>query len=95
MGEYADAMLDGTMCEDCGEYLGGQQYGVALLCARCAEDRRHKGHEVARVGRFFQDLGEMHTPSKTKALKVKCPSCPRMVKAVGLADHVRVMHAAG
>lgn len=27
MGEYAEMMLDGTMCEGCGEYMGGAGEG--------------------------------------------------------------------
>lgn len=37
MGEYADMMLDGTMCSSCGEYLGGDE-GYPVTCASCAGD---------------------------------------------------------
>lgn len=37
MGEIADMMLDGSMCELCGEYLG-EGDGYTRLCAGCSED---------------------------------------------------------
>ena len=36
MGEIADMMLDGTLCEQCGEFLGAET-GHPTLCAYCAE----------------------------------------------------------
>lgn len=89
MGEYAEAMLDGSMCEGCGEYLGGQEFDVALLCARCAEDRRHDGHVVGRLGRFFQDLGD--APAVVKP-RVQCPVCQKKVSPLGLEQHRRDRH---
>lgn len=42
MGEIADAMLDGSLCQGCGEYLGGGD-GFPVLCAGCApSDRQPK-----------------------------------------------------
>ncbi len=34
MGEYADMMLDGTCCQQCGEFMGGDE-GYAVTCAGC------------------------------------------------------------
>lgn len=36
MGEIAEAMLDGTLCEGCGEYMGVGD-GYPQRCADCAE----------------------------------------------------------
>lgn len=39
MGEIADMMLDGTMCEQCGEWLGdpmSEPQGFPGLCPSCA-----------------------------------------------------------
>lgn len=35
MGEIADMMLEGELCECCGEYLGDGE-GVPQRCAACA-----------------------------------------------------------
>ena len=37
MGEIADMMLDGTLCERCGEYLGTDN-GYPTYCASCANE---------------------------------------------------------
>ncbi len=37
MGEYAEMMLDGTMCMSCGEYLGSDN-GFPTPCPNCADD---------------------------------------------------------
>lgn len=41
MGEIADMMLDGTLCECCGEYIDDDEAsGFPRYCCRqCAEDR--------------------------------------------------------
>jgi len=36
MGEYADMVLDGLVCQICGDYFGGGGYGYAVTCAGCA-----------------------------------------------------------
>ena len=37
MGEIADMMLDGTMCQGCGEWLGEPQ-GFPGYCSACARE---------------------------------------------------------
>lgn len=36
MGEIADMMLEGSMCQQCGEYLGTGD-GYPTLCTACSE----------------------------------------------------------
>jgi len=39
MGEIADMMLDGTLCECCGMFIG-KNYGYPGYCSKeCARDR--------------------------------------------------------
>lgn len=38
MGEIADAMLDGDLCEGCGVYMAGGGDGVPQRCGACARD---------------------------------------------------------
>lgn len=94
MAEISDAMLDGTLCASCGEYLGGTEHDMPLLCSRCAKDRRAAGHLVERLGKFYLDAGVKPSTHKHPRVKLKCPTCGRMVKAVGLSDHTRTLHAA-
>jgi hypothetical protein len=40
MGEIADAMLEGDLCEMCGVALDGEGYGIPRYCSnQCAKDR--------------------------------------------------------
>jgi len=39
MGDIADMMLDGTLCERCGEYIGTDN-GYATLCPSCEEEEK-------------------------------------------------------
>jgi len=92
MGEIAEGMLDGTYCEGCAVYLGGDEFGVPLVCGTCARERRQAGRDIQRLGQFFQDCGE-HETQGLPGRKVRCEKCGRLVKRAGLADHERVMHA--
>lgn len=79
MGEIADMMLDGDICEGCGVPNLGESYGVPWRCASCRRDERAARHQETLAR---QQL--------TK--KVPCPTCGKRVKAVGLADHQRDAH---
>lgn len=38
MGEYAEMMLDGTVCESCGEWLGDDEGpGFPRVCPGCQQ----------------------------------------------------------
>lgn len=73
MGDIADAMLDGDLCQCCGVYMEGGN-GYPQTCGGCQ--------------RTFERAG---IPSVTP--KVKCPTCGKKVKAVGLKDHMRDAHS--
>ena len=89
MGEIAEMMLDGTLCEGCGEYMG-DEVGFPRLCAGCAKDRRAAGHEVERNGLGgFVDCGNGR---RGIFANVSCPICKRRVKWNGLPDHQRTVH---
>lgn len=38
MGEIAEMMLDGTLCEGCGVYLPGEALGIPRRCRDCKRD---------------------------------------------------------
>lgn len=78
MGDIADMMLDGTLCEGCGVYLGSNN-GFATRCAGCQEDDK----EVLEFPNFLRPVTG----------KVSCPKCKRHVKEIGLVDHMRDKHS--
>ena len=77
MGEIAEMMLDGTMCQCCGVYLhdGEDGDGIPAFCPDCQPETQKK----------------VWAPNKKK---VKCPLCQKLVKSVGLGDHVETVHYA-
>lgn len=94
MGEIADMMLDGTLCEGCGEFLDADDGndGFPQLCAACAQDRRKAGREVRSTGfGTYQDCGELvkKAPPNPKA---KCVYCNKKVTKIGLSQHIRDKH---
>lgn len=80
MGEIAEMMLDGTLCESCGVFLEASGPGYPRRCRSCS------GAHDRTEARFSQ-------PSNPA--KVACKVCGRHVKAVGLADHMRDRHPSG
>lgn len=40
MGEYAEMMLDGTCCAQCGEFLDSGGDGFPVVCAACTDAER-------------------------------------------------------
>lgn len=47
MGEIADDMLSGEMCEACGTYIGCGDAGIPMYCSReCAKSR---GADITQV----------------------------------------------
>jgi len=67
MGEIAEMMLDGTMCQQCGVYLDDDGDGIPAYCSSCAprEDKpkptgpffalKHKGH-LAGLNQFLAGI---------------------------------------
>jgi hypothetical protein len=80
MGEIADAMLDGTLCEGCGVYMG-DECGYPVRCDVC--------------GPADDDNLPISSRAQTHAnpLKTNCSVCGKRVKRVGLKDHMRVVHS--
>lgn len=47
MGEIADDMISGELCEACGEYIGCGDEGIPMYCSiKCAKSR---GADIEQV----------------------------------------------
>lgn len=46
MGDIADMMIDGTLCQGCGVYLESESFGVARYCAGCKQGQHGIGMQV-------------------------------------------------
>jgi len=38
MGDIADMLLEGVMCQVCGEWMGGDGDGFPVTCPACEEE---------------------------------------------------------
>jgi hypothetical protein len=55
MGETADMMLEGDLCEACGAALSGEGYGIPRYCSNeCARDRGYDGIQSDGAGTYFK-----------------------------------------
>ncbi len=101
MGEYADMMLDGTLCETCGAYIG-RDCGYPQYCSKaCAAesgieepDLQHqtKPYACAQCSKRFATEGGLrqHTQVKHKPDKTPCPGCGKLCTGdLGLRDHMQ------
>lgn len=43
MGEISEMMLDGTLCEGCGEFLNEDPPGYPCYCAGCGGEEEDNG----------------------------------------------------
>lgn len=62
MGEYAEMMLDGTLCAACGVYLGGDGIeGIPNYCRSCGHPEsfavKNEGNKCPLCHRLFKAKG--------------------------------------
>ena len=86
MGENADMMLDGILCEGCGVYIDDEDGGYPRLCGSCAQDRKQAGHEVEKIGSAWVDCGEKEVS------KIQCSQCGKWVHPSGFTQHNEAKH---
>ena len=82
MGEIADMMLNGLMCEGCGVFMDDfEETGYPRYCSeQCARDR----------GMICEAAPRTQQPSSKK---FACPECgKRFRKDFAVADHRRAAH---
>ncbi len=100
MGEIADMMLDGTLCEGCGVYMG--ECGFTQRCHSCRTDD-NRPHAYAKVpcptcGKSVNFIGlpdhhkSAHGVVLTASGKTPCTVCKKLVKLAGMADHIKDVH---
>lgn len=82
MGEIAEAMLDGELCEGCGVYMGDA----------CGYPRRCRGCRPTRAERKAANIAR-HAAEQARQKKAPCPTCGKRVRLVGMADHQRDAHS--
>jgi len=78
MGEIADMMLEGEMCQTCGEILE-PSLGYPGFCPACQADQA------------AEETYE-HLKADRKADRVNCPQCGKSVHRTGLDQHIEAKH---
>lgn len=79
MGEVADMMIDGEMCQYCGDFIG-DAVGYPRSCDDCASEDDVKLEKTRKI-------------IKTNLAKIKCPECGKKVAESGLNQHIAAKHA--
>ena len=82
MGEIADMMLEGDMCQWCGEILEGG--GFPTICAGC-----QCAHGVDQFG------DPVKRKPRKAAKRTPCPECGKMISVAGMDQHTRAKHPEG
>lgn len=79
MGEIAEMMLDGFMCEQCGETIGdeetGEGQGFPGLCAGCAGEQRPSRKDNRGINASPKPFG--------------CPGCKKRFRSQTAVDQHR------
>lgn len=103
MGEIAEMMLDGTLCEGCGVYLEGEGLGIPRRCRDC---RKHAPVDAAasklpaprvkaKVRSGKADLAKWQTEAADDVVtRYHCAHCIRHFATEDAArQHVKDNHA--
>lgn len=88
MGDIADMMLDGTLDEETGEYIGDhnkERYGTESPGFPVSLERERR--EGRKRGTKY--LPGYSTPHGNKK---QCSLCRKWVKIAGIKDHMRDVH---
>ena len=80
MGDIADQIIEGEICQICCCPDDGGARGYPYTCAECGGDDMQ------------QTVNPQHHATRGKSKKVKCPHCDKMVAEVGLQQHKVAKH---
>lgn len=99
MGEYAEMMLDGTLCECCGVYIEGDGDGIPRYCSpQCARDRGRSDLVCDEPRRKPKNRGEKvrlqpTRPQNPQAHKPwRCECGKRFHTETAARQHYRTIH---
>ncbi len=96
MGDIADDIIDGAICQICCCPDDEEPRGYPYTCAECGGDS--EDIHILRTPSIFEipdkqkAVNPQHHATQGKSPKVKCPHCDKMVAEVGLQQHVTAKH---
>ena len=71
MGDIADMMLEGMLCQGCGEFLGDGD-GYPVFCSSCGGDADVVDHQPRK--------SKKHTPNPDAPKVWGCTGCKKMFR---------------
>ena len=71
MGEIAEMMLDGTLCEGCGVANTGESYGVPWRCGSCKREARGDGGGAKKPGKAERERAKAKRGDPLPAWKLE------------------------
>ena len=77
MGEIAEMMLDGTLCEQCGTFIG-EPCEHPRLCNSCDGENKKQAFVIR---------------GRKNGSKMQCQKCGKWVTVVGMGNHLKDAHA--
>lgn len=92
MGDIADDIIDGAICQICCCPDDGEPRGYPYTCAECGGDNPEDDDPSIFDVDKQQTNNPQHHATRGKSKKVKCPHCGKMVAEVGLEQHTVAKH---
>ena len=86
MGDIADMILDGTLDEETGEYIGDHNL------AKYGSESPGFPVSIGREKREAKQQKLSNIEDEARKKKTKCDVCGKKVKEIGLRDHLRDAH---
>lgn len=87
MGEIAEMMLDGTLCERCGGVVDGTTPGYPRLCSDCSYEDKFDGitpedfnHSIRCIKYFANEIIDEGDTRQRKKLRNVCSRIMNKVK---------------
>jgi hypothetical protein len=96
MGEIAEMMLEGILCEGCGEFMGGRVPGYPRRCRSCGPAislaTALKRPLTPGARRNARHNRERHEAAKTRK-QFECDKCHRLFRtSEGVLQHAKDKH---
>lgn len=80
MGEIAEMMLEGAMCQFCGEYLGGGD-GFPQSCYSCTHEQK-RNEKCEKILINIENFSQFLRKNEVVIKKHFAPNGNRLIKAV-------------
>ncbi len=96
MGEVAEMMLDGTLCERCGGIIDGDTPGFPRLCEDCAKDEVEQNIEEIEYDFNFNKVGieklaeQVMVQGTTKQKKALIKVCYKLIDKLNKSVGIRI-----